>query len=210
MVRSTRWSLSRGYVVKPWHSLCCSARSVFLRPLSHALLQPHVWFPYHGPYPPAAGNYRMICAYQPACSRTILCTQTMPHASPSHGVFFCVPPRFYSLALPQFACNPNHLYHCMAKEQRHPFFLPSSLLSHLKVLKLPPKPQPPCSFFFPFPHSAPNELLLEPPDENTLRIMIATDNHVGFLERDPVRGPDSFAALEGRSGRLNWPAYWRG
>jgi len=60
------------------------------------------------------------------------------------------------------------------------------------------------------PHSAPNELLLEPPDENTLRIMIATDNHVGFLERDPVRGPDSFAALEGRSGRLNWPAYWRG
>lgn len=32
--------------------------------------------------------------------------------------------------------------------------------------------------------------------------MIATDNHVGFLERDPVRGPDSFAALEGRSGRV--------
>jgi double-strand break repair protein MRE11 len=40
--------------------------------------------------------------------------------------------------------------------------------------------------------------LLEPPDEDTLRVMIATDNHVGFLERDPVRGLDSFAALEGR------------
>jgi len=33
-------------------------------------------------------------------------------------------------------------------------------------------------------------------DSNTLRIMISTDNHVGYLERDAVRGLDSFAALE--------------
>ena len=33
-------------------------------------------------------------------------------------------------------------------------------------------------------------------DENTLRIMISTDNHVGYLEKDAVRGMDSFAAFE--------------
>ena len=34
------------------------------------------------------------------------------------------------------------------------------------------------------------------PDENTLRILLSTDNHLGYLERDPIRGDDSFAALE--------------
>ena len=34
------------------------------------------------------------------------------------------------------------------------------------------------------------------PDEDTLRILVSTDNHVGYLERDPVRALDSFAALE--------------
>lgn len=33
-------------------------------------------------------------------------------------------------------------------------------------------------------------------DDSILRVLIATDNHVGYLERDPVRGRDSFAALE--------------
>lgn len=33
-------------------------------------------------------------------------------------------------------------------------------------------------------------------DENTLRILVATDNHVGFLEGDTVRGDDSFRTLE--------------
>ena len=28
---------------------------------------------------------------------------------------------------------------------------------------------------------------------NTIRILIATDNHVGYAERDPVRGNDSVA-----------------
>ena len=32
--------------------------------------------------------------------------------------------------------------------------------------------------------------------ENTLRIMIATDNHVGYQEKDPIRGNDSVAAFE--------------
>jgi double-strand break repair protein MRE11 len=34
-------------------------------------------------------------------------------------------------------------------------------------------------------------------DEDTLRIMISTDNHLGYCERDPgARGLDSFAAFE--------------
>jgi double-strand break repair protein MRE11 len=33
-------------------------------------------------------------------------------------------------------------------------------------------------------------------DENTLRILLSTDNHLGYAERDPVRGNDSFAAFE--------------
>lgn len=27
--------------------------------------------------------------------------------------------------------------------------------------------------------------------ENTIRILLATDNHIGYMERDPVRGQDS-------------------
>lgn len=34
------------------------------------------------------------------------------------------------------------------------------------------------------------------PDKDTLRILVSTDNHVGYLERDPVQAQDSFAALE--------------
>jgi hypothetical protein len=33
-------------------------------------------------------------------------------------------------------------------------------------------------------------------DENIIRILISTDNHVGYLERDPLRGNDSFVAFE--------------
>ncbi|GJJ71717.1 double-strand break repair protein MRE11 [Entomortierella parvispora] len=33
-------------------------------------------------------------------------------------------------------------------------------------------------------------------DRDTLTILVATDNHLGYLERDPVRGNDSFAAFE--------------
>jgi hypothetical protein len=32
--------------------------------------------------------------------------------------------------------------------------------------------------------------------ENTVRIIVATDNHLGFMEKDPVRGQDSFNAFE--------------
>ena len=32
--------------------------------------------------------------------------------------------------------------------------------------------------------------------ENTLRVLIATDNHLGFEERDSVRQHDSFLAFE--------------
>ena len=37
---------------------------------------------------------------------------------------------------------------------------------------------------------------MEPPGPNLLRIAISTDNHLGFLEKDPVRGCDSFLAFE--------------
>ena len=33
-------------------------------------------------------------------------------------------------------------------------------------------------------------------EEDTLTVLVMTDNHVGFLERDTVRGEDSFNTLE--------------
>ncbi|KAJ1818769.1 meiotic recombination, partial [Coemansia sp. RSA 2675] len=30
---------------------------------------------------------------------------------------------------------------------------------------------------------------------NTLSMLVATDNHLGYLERDPIRGQDSFLAF---------------
>ncbi|PHZ17523.1 DNA repair exonuclease [Rhizopus microsporus ATCC 52813] len=33
-------------------------------------------------------------------------------------------------------------------------------------------------------------------DANTFKILIATDNHLGYLERDPIRGQDSFNTFE--------------
>lgn len=29
-----------------------------------------------------------------------------------------------------------------------------------------------------------------------MRMLVATDSHLGFMERDPIRGADSFAAFE--------------
>ncbi len=34
------------------------------------------------------------------------------------------------------------------------------------------------------------------PDPNVIRIFFSTDNHLGFNEKDPVRGDDSFIAFE--------------
>ncbi len=36
----------------------------------------------------------------------------------------------------------------------------------------------------------------EEDNESLFRIMIATDNHVGYLENDQIRGDDSFKSLE--------------
>ena len=36
----------------------------------------------------------------------------------------------------------------------------------------------------------------EPAARDTFEIMISTDNHLGYLEKDPVRGEDSFRAFE--------------
>lgn len=38
--------------------------------------------------------------------------------------------------------------------------------------------------------------VVKPPDANTLRVLVATDTHLGFAERDPVRRDDAFAAFE--------------
>ena len=32
--------------------------------------------------------------------------------------------------------------------------------------------------------------------DDILKILVSTDNHVGYLERDPIRGEDSFLAFE--------------
>jgi double-strand break repair protein MRE11 len=36
----------------------------------------------------------------------------------------------------------------------------------------------------------------QPQDEDTFRILVATDNHLGYMEKDPVRGQDSFRTFE--------------
>ncbi|KAF9426240.1 Double-strand break repair protein mre11a [Podila epigama] len=36
----------------------------------------------------------------------------------------------------------------------------------------------------------------EEDEQDTFKILVATDNHLGYLEKDPVRGDDSFAAFE--------------
>ena len=33
-------------------------------------------------------------------------------------------------------------------------------------------------------------------EENTVRILLASDNHLGYCEKDPIRTNDSFAAFE--------------
>ena len=42
----------------------------------------------------------------------------------------------------------------------------------------------------------PERLVYDEPDDDTLRVLISTDNHLGYCETDPVRGLDSFAAFE--------------
>ena len=34
-------------------------------------------------------------------------------------------------------------------------------------------------------------IIVYPVPEDTIRILLATDNHIGYLERDPIRGQDS-------------------
>ncbi|KAL9183323.1 hypothetical protein ACHAXT_005110 [Thalassiosira profunda] len=44
--------------------------------------------------------------------------------------------------------------------------------------------------------SATNQTGAPAEDESVLRILLSTDNHLGYLERDAIRGGDSFAAFE--------------
>ncbi len=41
-----------------------------------------------------------------------------------------------------------------------------------------------------------DDVIEEDPDASVLRMLLSTDNHLGYLERDPIRGKDSFAAFE--------------
>lgn len=52
------------------------------------------------------------------------------------------------------------------------------------------KPAEPTRCTFPSPHWQ-QVVSNVPAAANTIRILIATDNHVGYAERDPVRGNDS-------------------
>ncbi|KAI8818933.1 DNA repair protein rad32 [Fimicolochytrium jonesii] len=38
--------------------------------------------------------------------------------------------------------------------------------------------------------------IVEDADANTFKILVATDNHIGYLEKDPIRGNDSFETFE--------------
>ena len=40
------------------------------------------------------------------------------------------------------------------------------------------------------------EMSTAPPDANIIRIFFSTDNHLGYNEKDPVRGDDSFIAFQ--------------
>ena len=33
-------------------------------------------------------------------------------------------------------------------------------------------------------------------DEDKIRVLVATDTHIGYMERDPIRGNDSFESFE--------------
>ncbi|KNE66004.1 hypothetical protein AMAG_19312 [Allomyces macrogynus ATCC 38327] len=37
---------------------------------------------------------------------------------------------------------------------------------------------------------------LHAPPEDTITMLIATDNHLGYMEKDPIRGDDSIRAFE--------------
>lgn len=45
---------------------------------------------------------------------------------------------------------------------------------------------------------APTGVIMDPniPKEDVIKLMVATDSHLGFMENDPVRGEDSFIAFE--------------
>ncbi|OAD02895.1 hypothetical protein MUCCIDRAFT_142423, partial [Mucor lusitanicus CBS 277.49] len=46
------------------------------------------------------------------------------------------------------------------------------------------------------PRAAPGTHHQDDDDEDAFKILIATDNHIGYLERDPIRGQDSFQTFE--------------
>ncbi|TDL14993.1 DNA repair exonuclease [Rickenella mellea] len=45
-------------------------------------------------------------------------------------------------------------------------------------------------------HQSPPPPTLYDQDEDTIKIMLATDNHIGYMERDPIRGQDAINTFE--------------
>ena len=48
-------------------------------------------------------------------------------------------------------------------------------------------------------HISLSSLMLDPSHQDaqhTIKIMLATDNHIGYLERDPIRGQDAISTFE--------------
>lgn len=37
---------------------------------------------------------------------------------------------------------------------------------------------------------------MDPPGPETIRVLVSTDNHVGYNERDPIRGDDSWKTFD--------------
>lgn len=59
---------------------------------------------------------------------------------------------------------------------------------------LPPPPptlRHDCACWFRHNRSRGSHILIYLVPEDTIRILLATDNHIGYLERDPIRGQDS-------------------
>ena len=66
---------------------------------------------------------------------------------------------------------------------------PCQMMAEVRCLHPPPFAALASTRFPPFWIRSQRWMYKEP--DNTIRILLATDNHIGYLERDPIRGQDS-------------------
>ena len=60
----------------------------------------------------------------------------------------------------------------------------------------PPTIRNACEFLIFSATGTSNGPMLPPVPDDCIKIMLATDNHIGYLERDPIRGQDSINAFK--------------